>query len=77
MRQGPAERKDLQKEMANEGFYLLVAEEGLELWEATGIDDDGQPTSRFTGLLCASVEAAHDYVFGSLRWGNPPLPNFA
>ena len=55
----PTERKDLQQEIANEGMYLIVGKDGLELWR---VEEDGK--SVFTGMLFSNVESAHSYVFG-------------
>ena len=54
----PTERKDLQHEIANEGMYLIVGKDGLELWR---VEEDG--TNVFTGMVFPNVEAAHSYVF--------------
>jgi hypothetical protein len=59
MRNKPTERRDLQHEIANEGMYLILGKDGLELWRA---EEDGKDV--FTGLVFANVEAAHSYVFG-------------
>ena len=55
----PIERKDLQHEIANEGMYLIVGKDGLELWR---VGEDGKNV--FTGMVFPNVEAAHSYVFG-------------
>ena len=55
----PTERKDLQHEIANEGMYLIVGKNGLELWRA---EEDGKEV--FTGMVFPNVEAAYSYVFG-------------
>ena len=54
----PTERKDLQHEIANEGMYLIVGKDGLELWR---VEED---KNVFTGMVFSKVEAAHSYVFG-------------
>jgi hypothetical protein len=59
MRNKPTERKDLQHELANEGMYLIVGKDGLELWR---VEEDGKNV--FTGMVFSNVEAAHSYVFG-------------
>src|SRR6516162_6478252 len=59
MRNKPTERKDLQHEIANEGMYLIVGKDGLELWRA---EENGKNV--FTGMVFPNVEAAHSYVFG-------------
>jgi hypothetical protein len=53
----PTERKDLQHEIANEGMYLIVGKDGLELWR---VEEDGKNV--FTGMVFSNVEAAHSYV---------------
>ena len=55
----PTERKYLQHEIANEGMYLIVGKNGLELWRA---EEDGKEV--FTGMVFPNVAAAHSYVFG-------------
>ena len=55
----PTERKDLQREIANEGMYLIQGRDGLELWR---VEEDGKNV--FTGMVFPNVEAAHSYVFG-------------
>jgi hypothetical protein len=55
----PTERKDLQHEIANEGMYLIVGKDGLELWR---VEKEGENV--FTGMVFLNVEAAHSYVFG-------------
>ena len=59
MNNKPTERKDLQHEIANEGMYLIVGKDGLELWR---VEEDGKNV--FTGFVFSNVEAAHSYVFG-------------
>jgi hypothetical protein len=59
MRNKPAERRDLQHEIANEGMYLIVGKDGLELWRA---EEGGKDV--FTGMVFPNVEVAHSYVFG-------------
>ena len=59
MRKKPSERRDLQHQIANEGMYLIVGKNGLELWSA---EEDGKDV--FTGMVFPNVEAAHSYVFG-------------
>jgi hypothetical protein len=56
----PTERKDLQHEIANEGMYLIVGEDGLRLWR---VEEDGENV--FTGMVFPNVETAHSYVFGN------------
>jgi hypothetical protein len=56
----PTERKDLQHEIAHEGMYLIVGEDGLELWR---VEENGE--SVFTGMVFPNVETAHSYVFGN------------
>ena len=53
------EGKDLQHEVANEGMYLIVGKDGLELWR---VGEDGKNV--FTDMVFPNVEAAHSYVFG-------------
>ena len=55
----PTERKDLRHEIANEGMYLIVGKDGLELWR---VEEVGKNV--FTGIVFSNVEAAHSYVFG-------------
>ena len=59
MRSKPTERRDLQHEIANEGMYLIVGKDGLELWRT---QEDRKDV--FTGMVFPNVEAAHSYVFG-------------
>ena len=59
MNNKPTERKDLQHEIANEGMYLIVGKDGLELWR---VEEDGKHV--FTGMVFSNVEAAYCYVFG-------------
>jgi hypothetical protein len=59
MRNKPTERRDLQHEIANEGMYLIVGKDGLELWRT---QEDRKDV--FTGMVFPNVEAAHSYVFG-------------
>ena len=55
----PEERQDLQNKMAcGDKGYLIVARDGLELWQ---FPDDG--AAAFTGLVFDSVPDAYDYVF--------------
>ena len=56
----PTERKDLQREIANEGMYLIQGRDGLELWR---VEEDGENV--FTGVVFPRVKAAHSYVFGN------------
>ena len=59
MNKKPTERKDLQHEIANEGMYLIVGKDGLQLWR---VEEDGKNV--FTGMVFSNVEVAHSYVFG-------------
>jgi hypothetical protein len=63
----PAEREDLQIEIANEGMCLNQHDDGmLEIWICDGYDPESEDLgSRFSGLVFSSVEAAYGYVFGS------------
>ena len=54
------ERKDLQREIADEGMYLIAGEDGLELWRV-----QKSKGNVFTGMVFPNVEAAHAYVVGN------------
>jgi hypothetical protein len=41
-------------------MYLIVSEDGLQLWR---VEEDGENV--FTGVVFPRVKAAHSYVFGN------------
>ena len=56
----PTEQKDLQHKIDNEGMYLIVGEDGLELRR---VEENGENV--LTGMVFPNVDAAHSYVFGN------------
>jgi hypothetical protein len=57
----PNDRQDLQHEMAiHDKGFLTVEKDGLHLRQ---FPDEGEPYD--TGLVFQSIEAAHEYAFGS------------